>query len=316
LAGGGLDEIGTANDFRDAHGRVIDDDGELIGGYVVATPDEEISEVSRSEKALRTEVLIMKLDGFAVGYAESPVHACRRCGGLSGLAGARAAGSGIEGLVVFLLGLVRSLRGSLEILARTFAGIDCAGVKELLPCGEVRVAAQALRVGREGAAYVRAFLPFDAEPAQVFQHGLLEVGAGAMRVEVLVSKDKGAACGEAALIRGEEGARVAEMEEACGRRRYAAAIGGHGISLSRRSEGRGGDTASGRNEANRGRVSWIKLDLSLLFAMRWRRVVAIQRCRGRLHGQRSGISRRAPIERWQRSTRISVHGEISNDDEK
>ncbi len=233
LAGGGPDEIGTANNFRDAHGGVIDDDGELVGGDIVSPPDEEVTEIATSDKALRAEVLVEELDGFSVGHSESPVHADGRCGGIGDVTGKRAAGSGVEGLIVFLrLRFVGCLCGTLEILAGTFAGIDGAGVEELLPGGEIEVAALALRVGSEGAADVGAFLPADSEPAQVFDHGLLEVGAGAMRIEIFVAKDEGAVCGETALIRGEESARVSQVEEACGRGGYAAAIGrGHGISL-------------------------------------------------------------------------------------
>lgn len=53
-----------------------------------------------------------------------------------------------------------------------------------------------------------------------------------MRIEILITKDEGAFGRGAALIRGEESSRVAEVEKARGRGGYTAAIGGgHAISL-------------------------------------------------------------------------------------
>jgi hypothetical protein len=95
LAGGGLDEVGTANNFGDLHGGVIDNYGELVRGNVVATPDEEVAEIAASDKILRSEMLIVEVDGFAVRHAESPVDTSGRSGEIGGLAGERAAGSGI-----------------------------------------------------------------------------------------------------------------------------------------------------------------------------------------------------------------------------
>ncbi len=51
LAGGGLDEVGTADNFRDAHGGIIDYNGELVSGNVVSTPDEEVSEIAASDES-------------------------------------------------------------------------------------------------------------------------------------------------------------------------------------------------------------------------------------------------------------------------
>jgi hypothetical protein len=39
-------QVGAADHFRDLHGGVIDDYGELIGGDVVAAPDDEVSEIA------------------------------------------------------------------------------------------------------------------------------------------------------------------------------------------------------------------------------------------------------------------------------
>jgi hypothetical protein len=129
-------------------------------------------------------------------------------------------------------GFMRGFGDAGELTAGTDAGIEASGGEKLSPGGEVVVAALALRVGSERTARagtqigseVRAFLPADAEPAQVFDHGDGVVGAGAVRVEVFVAKDERAAGLERAEIRGEEGARVSEMEQAGGGRRDAPAI--------------------------------------------------------------------------------------------
>lgn len=70
----GLEEIGAADDFSDPHGGVIDDAGELVGRHTVAPPDEEIAEVAARNELLRTEMVIVNGDDFAVGNAEAPVE--------------------------------------------------------------------------------------------------------------------------------------------------------------------------------------------------------------------------------------------------
>ncbi len=80
LAGGGFEQVGSADDFGDAHSGIVDDAGELVGGHAVATPDEEVAEVVSGEELLRAEVLIVERDGFAVGNAEAPVNGGMRCG--------------------------------------------------------------------------------------------------------------------------------------------------------------------------------------------------------------------------------------------
>jgi len=52
LAGGGFEEVGAADYFGDVHGLVVDHDCELVGGDVVAAPDEEVSEVVAGGVAL------------------------------------------------------------------------------------------------------------------------------------------------------------------------------------------------------------------------------------------------------------------------
>src|SRR5271165_2448379 len=60
LPRGGFEQIGPANYLGDLHGGIVHDDRELIGGNVIATPDNEVAEVVSHNVGLRTEALIVK----------------------------------------------------------------------------------------------------------------------------------------------------------------------------------------------------------------------------------------------------------------
>ena len=73
LAGGGLEQVGTANDFCDGEIGIVDCAGELVAGRAVAPPDEEVTEVDASGEALRAEILVEKFHNFAIGNTEAPI---------------------------------------------------------------------------------------------------------------------------------------------------------------------------------------------------------------------------------------------------
>ena len=73
LAGSGEEKVRAAHDFGDAHGGVVHGDGELVGGYGVVPPEDEVAEVFSSGKGLRAEAGVHKGDSFAVGNAEAEV---------------------------------------------------------------------------------------------------------------------------------------------------------------------------------------------------------------------------------------------------
>lgn len=178
LAGGGLEQVGSANNLGDAHGFVVGYAGELVAGHAVATPDDEVAEVDAGDEALRAEVEVEELDGFAVGHAEAPVVAGERGIGWRWMRGA--AGAGVDGFVVldlergvcvFFGGLygagcclrfMRRAESGGEVFARAAAGVDEAAGEELAHGSEVDGVALALRVGRVRAADVGAFLPVEA----------------------------------------------------------------------------------------------------------------------------------------------------------
>jgi hypothetical protein len=73
LTGGGAKEVFAADGLSDLHGGIVNDDGELIGGQVVLTPDDEIAEVLAGDELLWAEMTVGEGDGLPVGDVESPV---------------------------------------------------------------------------------------------------------------------------------------------------------------------------------------------------------------------------------------------------
>ena len=160
---------------------------------------------------MRAEVAVEEADGFAVGDAKAVVGGGRKGRGC-GACGAAAAV--VKRLVVFVVGGVHH---SAEVAAAAGAGVDRAGMQELVECGAVK--GEALRLGDHGR------LPGDAEPAQVFEHGVDELGAGALRVEVLVAQEERAVGVAGSGEGGPEGCGVAEVEQAGGGGSEAADVG-------------------------------------------------------------------------------------------
>ena len=79
LARSGFQEIGSAYHFRNPHGVVVSNTGELVSGNVVSAPDYKIPKVSAGFVALRPEVEVAEGGFPATGHAKSPVHSPRSC---------------------------------------------------------------------------------------------------------------------------------------------------------------------------------------------------------------------------------------------
>ena len=157
LAGGGFEQVGSADDFGDLHGGVVDGDGELVGRDSVFAPDEEVAEIFSSGEGLMAEVVVIKFDNFVVGDAKAPVDS--GCDGLidRSVCGGRPAGSGVKRLI-FVGGL-----GELgEVFAGAVAGVDAALFDQFVQGGDVEGLALALVVGGVRAADAGAFLPLDS----------------------------------------------------------------------------------------------------------------------------------------------------------
>ena len=70
----GFQEVGSANDLRYPHGKVVRDACELIAWKTIPTPDEKVAEIDAGYEALRAEVGIMEFDSFAIRNAEPKVE--------------------------------------------------------------------------------------------------------------------------------------------------------------------------------------------------------------------------------------------------
>lgn len=230
LAGGGFEEVGAANDFSDAHGVVVDDTGELVAGNAVAPPDDEVAEVDSSGKALRAEVFIMKGDDLAGRDAEAPVEAEGVGVGNGWQSVGGPAGTGIDRLVVEVAGGAFMGRGGGggEVFARAAAGIEVAAEEQSTPGVNVGLAALALKIRLAGAADVGSLMPADAEPEQIFNGGAGVLAAAAVGVKILHAEHQSAVGISRALKGLPEGASMADVEIAGGRRRQTAAVTGGG----------------------------------------------------------------------------------------
>src|ERR1051326_1036393 len=74
LPGGGLQQIFASNDFSDCHGCVIQDDGELIGGQVIVTPDDEVTQIPAGHEFWRAIVAVDKRNDLAIRNLKAPIY--------------------------------------------------------------------------------------------------------------------------------------------------------------------------------------------------------------------------------------------------
>jgi hypothetical protein len=119
---------------------------------------------------------------------------------------------------------VRRSDGSLDVLARTGAGINKVPGAQLIQCGAVKTHPFALVVGAEFAADIRPLAPYETEPAQILQHRLEEFHFETHGIHVFIAQNQRAAMGAGAFLRGPERSRMAEMQIARRRRRKTSAI--------------------------------------------------------------------------------------------
>src|SRR5215469_6188429 len=159
-------------------------------------------------------------DGLTIGNLKAPAHTHGRVP-IPGFVDPAAAGAGIAKLIITF---VRSFERALQIFARAAARIDEAAVAEFAPRVDIEIAPLALHVRTKSSAGIGPFLPGQAEPAQILEHGVNEFGPGALKIQILVAKNKFAACGAGPLVGHPEGSRVAEMKVSGRRRSEAAAI--------------------------------------------------------------------------------------------
>ena len=231
LPGGGREQIGAAHHLGDPHRRVVHHDRKLVSRNAIVPPDDEIAEVLARDELLRPAMAVSERNPLAVRHAETPVPFEGRAACVIRVERALlvtqlellAAGSWIHRLI---LALVRRRQRPPHVRPRASAGINEPAGQKSSHCGQVELAPLALVVWPERPATIRPFLPFKAEPFQVFEHGADKLQLEARGIQVLIAQHEHAAAGLGALLRNPERARVAEVQVTCRRRREAAAIGG------------------------------------------------------------------------------------------
>ena len=62
LASSRTQEIGSTNYFRYPHCSIVDDNCQLIGGNIVAAPDDEVAKITSGHELLHSEVVISELN--------------------------------------------------------------------------------------------------------------------------------------------------------------------------------------------------------------------------------------------------------------
>ncbi len=159
---------------------------------------------------------VLKCYHFSIRHAKAPVL-CRLSGGWHGF-GFPGRGSGLSkpartGINGFVVLSMRRLQGAPDVLPGTFARINEALGLKSFESGAIQLEPLALVVWSKGAPAVGPFVPLEAEPAQVLEHGADKFGFAPGPVEVFVAKQESAALRACALLRGPKSSRVAKMKE-------------------------------------------------------------------------------------------------------
>ena len=72
-----LQQIRPAHDFGDAHRGIVNDHSQLVGGHIVAPPNNKIPKIAPRDKPLRSEMQIVKTNLLAIRHAKPPIHTAR-----------------------------------------------------------------------------------------------------------------------------------------------------------------------------------------------------------------------------------------------
>jgi len=116
------------------------------------------------------------------------------------------------------------LQSAQDILARTGAGVNKPAGAQFLESCAVKFDTLTLVIRSERTTAVRAFLPLETEPAQIFEHRGNKLRFAAIPVEVFVAQDQTAVRGQGALLGNPESASMSKVQQARGRWGEAAAV--------------------------------------------------------------------------------------------
>ena len=184
LSRGARHQVVAPDHLRDAHGRVVVHDGQLVGGGMPRSGDDEVSaEPSRVE-----------LDGAEEEVSpgdppgRDPEPPCERAvAQVAGIGhGPARAGPGVDGTFVLRVG---RRRGPLDVGPRAGARVDSLRPLQALQRLGIRIEPERLDVRGRRAADVGAFVPVEPQPFQVGARTGLRPGPGPRGVEVLDPQD-------------------------------------------------------------------------------------------------------------------------------
>src|SRR5687767_13838085 len=159
LASGRDKQISAAHYFGDAHRGIVHHDGELIARKIIMPPHHEIAEVLSGDKALRPARMDNERYWFVVGNLEPPTRA------RAGLRRSVPASAGIDRFIVCRVGRLKRL---LNVPARANTRIDRAALVKSLERFTIKLGALRLIVRGVRTADVRAFVPPETKPFEVF----------------------------------------------------------------------------------------------------------------------------------------------------
>src|SRR5207302_11323330 len=75
---GALEQVCAADDFSDLHGGIVDHHGKLVGGDIVAAPEQKVGEVASGDELLVSEITVVERDRLAVTDFKAPAYAYGR----------------------------------------------------------------------------------------------------------------------------------------------------------------------------------------------------------------------------------------------
>jgi hypothetical protein len=186
LARRGRKQVVPANHLGDPHGRVVDRDGELVGGHAVGPGHHEIPHRRRDVERARTVKSVVEGDR-PLRNPEPPGRRPANGPGRALLRGEVAAGARIARPLVGCVGRLRRL-GDLGAGAEARIG-EPGGAQAVERC-RVPPAPLRLAIGAERATHVRPLLPVEAKPAKFVEDAGLEPWTDPGPVQVLDAHDE------------------------------------------------------------------------------------------------------------------------------
>ncbi|CDN45959.1 hypothetical protein BN871_JT_00040 [Paenibacillus sp. P22] len=210
LAGSGVQQIAAAQHIRHAHQGIVHRYGQLVAEDAVRPPDDKVASCARRRMLMSGGQVVegydtRRIDGqpqrglfglaalLPLRLAKMP--ACSRIGGAFRREAMRGAGDG----------------GELRAAAK--ARVEPSLSRQPVQSFPIERKPLALRVRAAGAADVRAFVPVDAEPAQIRERCFRVFGSGAGAVDILHPQDERSSCGSYLQPCQERGPCIAKMHE-------------------------------------------------------------------------------------------------------